>query len=59
MVPKIAVWYHFNQLNYILCWNHKHSFKVQIQGMKIIYYGTAVSVGEKRWLLLEIDRVPF
>ena len=47
MVPKIAVWYHFNQLNDILCGNHKHSFKVQIQGMKIICDRTAISVGEE------------
>ena len=45
MVPKIAVWHHFNQLNNILCGNHKHSFNTQIQGMKIICDGTAVSVG--------------
>ena len=59
MVPKIVVWYHFNQLNDISCGNHKHSFNTQIQGMKIICDGTAVSVGVERWLLLEIDRVPF
>lgn len=59
MVPKIAVWYHFNQLNDILCVNHKHSFNTQIQGIKIICDETAVSVGEEKWLLLVIDGVPF